>query len=83
MWIYRGRGHGVCLRACREDREGQDDERDDAADTGDEQCAKTLGRGVVGLWVVMLERLRAGVLSLWPVAEIRVPRHGDAREECR
>jgi hypothetical protein len=36
----------------------------------------------VGLWVIMLELLRAGVLSLLPVAEFNVtPRHGDAREE--
>jgi hypothetical protein len=34
----------------------------------------------------MLELLRAGVLSLWPVAEVSVnPRHGDERKErsCR
>jgi hypothetical protein len=40
----------------------------------------------VGLWAIMLELLRAGVLSLWPVAEFSVtPRHGDGRKEmsCR
>ena len=36
----------------------------------------------VGLWVFMLELLRAGVLSLLPAAGDSVtPRHGDEREE--